>query len=186
VDDAPASPAFPSSLLEGWRRLLVNRSQPHAVQQSDGTYRWREELCDLDVLARHLAGGLTLALSSTDARGLCKWICLDADAPDALHQLVALAQWLVADGLPGIVEASRRGGHLWLLFAEAVPATTARYAVREALDRAALAGVSLPCLEVYPDRDAADGLGHAMRLPLGVHQRTHRRYPRSMQLVARC
>jgi hypothetical protein len=177
MHDAPASPAFPSSLLEGWLCLFVNRSQPYAIQQPDGTYRWRQGACDLDVLAGHLTGALTLAFSSTDVRGWCKWMCLDADAPDGLPQLVVLARWLAADGLPGVLEASRRGGHLWLLLAEVVPATAARYAVREALDRAALAGIPLPSLEIYPDRDSADGLGHAMRLPLGVHQRTHTRYP---------
>src|SRR6516164_11336448 len=88
--------AFPSALLEGWRRTFVNRGQPYAVQQADGTYRWRQEACGRDVLAGHLSGALTLALSSTDARGWCRWICLDADAPHALSDLVALAQWLAA------------------------------------------------------------------------------------------
>jgi hypothetical protein len=177
-DARPVRPqSFPSGLLEGWRRLFVNRSQPYAVQQAGGTYRWRQEPCDLAVLAGHLAGAHTLALSATDARGWCKWVCLDADAADALPQLVTLARWFAADGLPGVLEASRRGGHLWLLLAEAVPAPAARYAVHEALERAAVAGVPLPTLEVYPDRDAADGLGHAMRLPLGIHRRTTQRYP---------
>jgi hypothetical protein len=107
-DRAPVV-AFPCALLEGWRRTFVNRGQPYAVQQADGTYRWRQEACGRDVLAGHLSGALTLALSSTDARGWCRWICLDADAPDALSHLVALAQWLAADGLLGVVEASRRG-----------------------------------------------------------------------------
>jgi hypothetical protein len=169
--------SFASGLLEGWRRLFVNRSQPYAVQQADGTYRWRQEACDLEVLAGHLAGAHTLALSATDARDWCKWVCLDADAADALPLVVALARWLATDGLPGVLEASRRGGHLWLFLTEAVPAPVARYAVYEALDRAALAGVALPDLEVYPDRDTADGLGHAMRLPLGIHRRTAQRYP---------
>jgi hypothetical protein len=168
--------AFPSALLEGWRRTFVNRSQPYAVQQADGTYRWRQERCGLDVLVGHLSGASTLALASTDVRGWCKWVWLDADAPDALPPLVALAGWLAADGLPGVLEASRRGGHLWLLFDEAVPALAARSTVRDALDRAAAAGLPLPALELYPDR-AAGGLGHAMRLPLGVHRRTQRRYP---------
>jgi len=128
------------------------------------------------MLAGHLSGASTLALASTDERGWCKWVCLDADATDALPPLVALAGWLAADGLPGVLEASRRGGHLWLLFDEALPALSARYCVRDALDRAAAAGLPLPALELYPDR-AAGGLGHAMRLPLGVHRRTQRRYP---------
>src|SRR5262245_54057328 len=64
------------------------------------------------MLAAHLAGRHTLALSSTDARGRSKWACLDIDTetPEALPRLLDLRTALVAQGLPGVVEASRRVG----------------------------------------------------------------------------
>ncbi len=171
-------------LLAAWQKLIVNRSQPYAVQQKDGSYRWVEEQCTRDLLAAHLRGEITLALASADAQGGCKWVCLDADTPDTLPQLVALRGVLMKLGMPGVLEASRRGGHLWLFFAQPVSAREALLAVVQAL---ALArprleewGLPLSPLEVYPSTGAAGTAGtlaHAMRLPLGVHRLTGERYP---------
>jgi len=80
-----------------------------------------------------------------------------------------------------MVEASRRGGHLWLLLDETAPAVALRFVVAEALAQLAGQGVEIPAHELYPDASAtaapAKRLGHAVRLPLGVHRRTGVRYP---------
>jgi hypothetical protein len=99
-------------LLDAWRLLWANRSHPYALQRGDGTYRWVHRALPDELLRAHLAGKATLALSSTDARSWTRWLCLDADAPDALPQLMALRAALTPYELPGLVEASRRGGHL--------------------------------------------------------------------------
>ncbi len=165
----------PPEWLLGWERLLVNRAQPYAVQQEDGSYRWVKESCTLDLLREHLAGRVTLALSSLDEAGGAHWACLDADAPESLGALVHLHAALAAMGWPGIVEASRRGGHLWLFCADVVPAALLSRALRGVLGRLEHQGLRLPKLEVYPDKE--NRLGHAVRLPLGVHRKTGRRYP---------
>jgi hypothetical protein len=165
----------PPDWLLGWERLLVNRAQPSAVQQDDGSYRWVQDACTPALLREHLAGRVTLALSSLDASGGARWACLDADAPDSLGPLVHLHAALGDLGWPGIVEASRRGGHLWLFCAEVVPAVLLRRALFGVLARVQQQGLRLPSLEVYPDKDT--GLGHAVRLPLGVHRQSGRRYP---------
>jgi hypothetical protein len=161
--------------LLGWERLLVNRPQPTAVQQDDGSYRWVNKPCTLALLREHLAGRVTLALSSLDADGGARWACLDADAPESLGTLVQLHAALGDRGWPGIVEASRRGGHLWLFCAEVMPASLLRRALFGVLGRVQQQGLHLPKVEVYPDKDT--GLGHAVRLPLGVHRQSGRRYP---------
>jgi hypothetical protein len=165
----------PPEWLLGWERLLVNRPQPYAVQQDNGSYRWVHEPCTLDLLRAHLNGTITLALSSLDESGGARWACLDADVPDSLGALVHLHAVLAAMGWPGIVEASRRGGHLWLFCAEVVPAVLLRRALLGVLGRIAHQGLRLPKLEVYPDKES--GLGHAVRLPLGIHRQSGRRYP---------
>ena len=164
-------------LLDAWRQLWVNRSQPYALQQADGTYRWVRRMLTDELLRAHLAGDTTLALSSTDARGWCRWLCLDADAPDALPQLLALRSALADHDLPGLVEASRRGGHLWILLEDPVPAAEARWTVVEALEpiRAARE-IAVPSCELYPTASVPDTLGHPVRLPLGIHRLTGRRY----------
>jgi hypothetical protein len=171
-------PYLASALLEGWLRAFLNRAQPYAVQQPDGTYRWVYEDCTAAVLAAHVAGDLTLALSSTDARGWGRWACLDVDVPGSLPQLLALRDALAeAAGLTGLMVGSRRGGHLWLLLDEPVPAMALRYAIRAALAEISAQGVEVPAHELYPDTGSAGALGHAVRLPLGIHRKTGLRYP---------
>jgi hypothetical protein len=165
------------AVAEDWLQLFANRTQPYALQQSDGSYRWIYQDCTPRHVAAHLAGKLTLAFSSTSVRGCARWACLDVDAPGSLPQLVALRTALAELGLPGLVEASRRGGHLWLLLDEAMPAVTMRFAIARALSAAAGMGVEIPAHELYPDTPAARVLGHAVRLPLGIHRKTGLRYP---------
>ncbi len=178
LTEPSVGPDPPESLLQGWLRLFVNRSQPYALQQPDGSYRRIYEPCAPALLARHLAGELTLALSSTDTRGWCRWVCLDVDVPGSLPQLLEVRDALAdVAALSGLVEASRRSGHLWLLFDEPVPATAARFTVGEALAEICAQGVEVPTLELYPDTGVAGALGHAVRLPWGVHRTTRLRYP---------
>src|SRR5215469_9171514 len=168
---------LPPDLLLAWRARFVNRSHPYALQQGDGSYRWvYEELTD-DVLAAHLRGELTLAPSSTDARAWCRWACLDVDVPGALPELLAVRDALAEIGFPGLVVGSRRGGHLWLCFDELLPATAVRYAVSDGLAEVAAADLEVPAHELYPDTGVAGVLGHAVRLPLGLHRKTGQRYP---------
>jgi len=165
---------------ERWMTLFANRARPYAVQQVEGSYRWVYEDCTPELVAAHLVGAgtdITLAFSSTDVRGCSRWACLDVDVPGSLPQLLALRDALVELGLPGLVEASRRGGHLWLLLDEPAPAVALRFAIASALCEAAAMGVEIPAYELYPDTPAVGALGHAVRLPLGVHRKTGMRYP---------
>jgi len=157
--------------------MFLNRSLPYALQQRDGAYHWIYQRCRTRVVQAHLDGGCTVAVSSADEAGWCRWICLDSDAPDGLPQLVRLAESLSYWGFPGLLEASRRGGHLWLLLDDPAPASLARHAIKGALERLAGEGVPVPQVEVYPNVDSAEQLGHAVRLPLGIHQKTVVRYP---------
>lgn len=166
--------ALTQTLLRAWERRLVNRALPYAVQQPDGTYRWRYQACTLDDLAAHLYGETTLALSCTDGRGHCKWLCLDGDTPDALQHLLTLRAALADQGFPALVEGSRRGAHLWLFFERPVAVTAARGVFLAVLTSLSM---TLAGYELYPDAPHSGMLGHAVRLPLGVHLLTGLRYP---------
>jgi hypothetical protein len=179
VRDRREPSSLPVTLLRAWRSRFANRPQPYAVQQPDGTYRWIHGPCELEDLAAHLEGEWTLALSSTDRRARCKWLCLDADAvgSDIISQLVALRAALAVLDLPGFVEASRRGGHLWFLLDHAMPARAARGVLTAALSQLQADGIALPAHELYPTALEPGMLGQAVRLPLGIHQLTDKRYP---------
>jgi hypothetical protein len=166
-----------ASLAEQWMVLFANRTRPYALQQADGSYRWVYEELTPQLVMAHLAGEVTLALASTDARGQSRWACLDVDVPGSLPQLLTLCDALGELGLSGLVVGSRRGGHLWLRLDAPVPAMALRYAIRIALDELACQGVEVPAHELYPDTGAVGALGHAVRLPLGIHRKTGVRYP---------
>ncbi len=161
-------------LLLEWERRFLTRRQPYARQQEDGSYRWVFQRLDRLALLAHLQGKETLALASRDELGQCRWVCVDADAPDGLDQLRLVQQALEEHGLPSLLEQSRRGGHLWLFFSLPQPASLATGVVQGVLDPL-YASRQLPqVLEVYPDHTE---LGHAVRMPLGIHRRTGQRYP---------
>jgi len=164
-------------LLLEWERRFLTRRQPYARQQEDGTYRWVFQRLDRLTLLAHLQGKETIALSSTDELGQCRWICVDADAPDGLDQLRLIQQALEKYALPSQLERSRRGGHLWLFFTLPQPAALAAGVVRRVLDPLYTSRHLPRVLEVYPDSAEAGQLGHAVRMPLGIHRRTGQRYP---------
>jgi hypothetical protein len=99
---------------------------------------------------------------------------VDADAPDGLDQLRLVQQVVATQGLPSLLEQSRRGGHLWLFFTLPQPAALITAVVQSMLDPLYAAGQLPRALEVYPD---TTDLGHAVRMPLGMHRRTGQRYP---------
>jgi hypothetical protein len=171
--------ALPVTLLRAWRSRFLNRPQPYAVQQPDGTYRWIHAPCELEDLAAHLEGEWTLALSSTDRQARCKWLCLDVDqvGDTVIPHVLALRVVLAELGLPGFVEASRRGGHLWFLLDRALPAHMARSVLEATLGELRADGLTVLPYELYPIATEPGMLGQAVRLPLGIHQLTGKRYP---------
>ncbi len=171
--------AYPANdLVQAFITRFVNRKQPYAVQQEDGTYRWRYEALTPTLVLGHLRGELTLALSSSDGAGMCRWLCLDVDEADGLRQLLVLNKAMFPLGLSGLVEASRRGGHLWLFLDTPLTVSAATTRVIATLDQLRAQGVAVRECELYPDVGTAAhaGLGHAVRLPLGIHRLSGRRY----------
>jgi hypothetical protein len=159
----------PSALLVRWWEQLGGRRTAFALQQPDGRYRRVSQPLTPARLADHLAGRLTLGLYVLDEQEQCRCAVLDADQPDGLVRLANLQQKLAAQGIPASLEASRRGGHLWIWLAQPTPAAQVRAWLRP---------LCPPGLELYPRQDhAGGGYGSVIRLPLGIHRRTGQRYP---------
>ena len=162
---------LPAGLMAAYASLFVHRWDDYAVQQRDGSY-WRvAEPLSLPLLAAHLGGRWTLGTYLLDRASCCSFAVFDADQEDGLVQLAVLSRELGLQGIPTVLEASRRGGHLWVYLAEPTPA---------ALVRAWLLPYALALgVELYPKQDvlAPGGSGSLIRLPLGVHRQSRGWYP---------
>jgi hypothetical protein len=164
-------PSVPADLVEAYASVFVHCWSQYAIQQRDGSY-WRvREPLTLPLLAAHLAGRCTLGTYLLDEFNRCLFTVFDADSRDGLEQLAGLAIELALSGIPTALEASRRGGHLWVHLAEPTPARAVRAWL---LPAAHLLGV-----ELYPKQDTLgpDGACSLIRLPLGIHRQARGWFP---------
>jgi hypothetical protein len=156
-----------TDLVEAYASMFVHCWSQYAVQQRDGSY-WRvREPLTLSLLAAHLAGQCTLGTYLLDECHHCSFAVFDADSSDGLGQLVGLAMELARQGIPTVLEASRRGGHLWVHLAEPTPARVVRAWL---LPSAHMLGV-----ELYPKQDTLgpDGAVRSFACPwasIGKHE----------------
>ena len=154
--------------LRQFATLFVSRRDDFAVQQDTGRYVRHGRPLTWDTLRGHLNGEWTLGTYVIDEHGLCRFAVFDADSEDGLTVLLDVQGQLATDGIPSYLEASRRGGHLWVLFDGRYPASL----VRRWLLPYSPAGV-----EFYPKQDEGGGYGSLIRLPFGVHRRSGCWYP---------
>ena len=162
---------YSSELVSAYAALFVQRSDQYAVQQPSGSY-WRVvEPLTGELLTAHLTGSVTLGTYLLDEYGQCSFAVFDADSEDGLAKLVVLAGELASQGIPALLEASRRGGHLWVHVTAPTPAQVVRTWL---LPYAIGLGV-----ELYPKQDtiAVGGSGSLIRVPLGIHRRSRGWYP---------
>ncbi len=158
----------------------VGRRNDYAIQQRDGRYLRAFRPVTGSVLVRHLAGQMSIGTYIRDEKGLCSFAVFDADQTDGLAVLKDLQTELANQGFPAYLERSRRGGHLWLFFRQPCPAALARAWL--------LPLAAARHLELFPKQSSGRGIGSLIRLPLGIHQRSGKRYPfltTDLQPVAR-
>jgi GNAT superfamily N-acetyltransferase len=174
-----------------FKDLFVQQERAYARQLTLGAaagraaYRAVRSPVTPGVVVAHLCGRSTAAWYQLDDEDQVRWGAYDCDATDAAvgrSVLETLYRSLVEVGCRPVVELSRRGGHVWL-FVEppGVPAWLMVRLLASVLRRARDAGEidsHLP-VETYPKQvmRGPDGLGSALRGPLGVHAQTGMRYP---------
>jgi hypothetical protein len=158
-------------LVAAYGQVFVYVANDFAVQQRNGSY-WRQaEPMTLLCLKMHVEGRWTLGTYLLDEYSRCMFAVFDADTVDGLARLATLASELAEQGIPTILEASRRGGHLWVHFAEPTPSQLVRSWL--------LPYAQAYEVEFYPKQDmlAPDGVGSLIRLPFGIHRKSRGWYP---------
>ena len=149
--------------------ICVGRRDDHAVQQPNGRYMRMFRPLTPTILADHLAGRATVGTYVLSEKKECSFATFDADGIDGMQTLCDLRAELDSQSHYAYLERSRSGGHLWLFFAEPVSAER----VRAWLWPLAAAHN----LELFPKQAGSEGIGSLIRLPLGIHQRSGKRYP---------
>ena len=133
-------------------------------------------------IQRHLEGHHTIGCYTVNPENQCvKWFGVDGDYPGSEIHLQMIAEAMKADGLSPALEESRRGGHLWVLSSEPIPAKTARIYLYQTLDLLGLAikgvrGIK-DGLEIFPKQETLEPgqVGNGLRGPFGIHRKVMRR-----------
>ena len=89
-------------------------------------YQWCGGAVSPGLAVRHLNGEMTIGATLHRSDGMTLALCFDADEAATWATLQRAAERLAATGAAPLLEASpRRGGHLWIVFAELVDAAAA-------------------------------------------------------------
>jgi len=156
---------------QNFSALFIHRTDCYPLQLPDGSYRTTYKKLTNQLLVKHIEGKITLGAYALDAQSQARWLCLDADNNDEWRKLWELAEKLEIEGLTPYLEASRRGGHLWL-FTPTLSGKDIRQFGNYLIQKHDLEGI-----ELYPKQDElTTGVGSLVRLPLGIHRKSGKRY----------
>ena len=151
---------------------FIQRRDLYARQLDDGRYLCVRKPLEETHLIAHLNGKLTLGTYVLDQDSQARFAVIDADDDLQLARLANISMSLAGSGIPSYLEASRRGGHLWLFFAQSIPGEVAR-----AFGQSILKSHDLIGIELFPKQDKlGDGPGSLIRLPFGIHRKNGQRY----------
>lgn len=169
--EQPPKAEMDMELVEGFAHTFISRFDMYPLQLKTGRYVCVKKTLDLAYISLHLQGAYTIGAYALDQQSQAKWLCLDADTDAQWQALIAAAATLEQAGVQPYLESSRRGGHLWL-FTPPLPGAEVRR-----IGRYLVAEYELGNIEVYPKQDQLHtGPGSFVRLPLGKHRKSGRRY----------
>lgn len=169
--EIPARRELDRDLVQAFAATFITRYDRFPIQRPDGSYATIQRKLSHHLPRAHLQGFLTLGAYALDADSQARWICLDADTRDQWERVFRLAADLEQQHVPAYLEASRRGGHLWLFFS-VLPGAEARQ-----FGQGLQAEYNLEDVELYPRQDALKtGPGSLVRLPLGIHRKDGKRH----------
>lgn len=160
-------------LINDLVQTFISRTDCYALQSADGcAYICIKRPLSDELVKAHIRGVLTLGTYVLDKDSNARWLCLDADDKQTWETLIITSRSLADQNITSYLEASRRGGHLWM-FTDPLPG----HLVRQ-LGKAILSQYDLERIELYPKQDKlTTGVGSLVRLPFGLHRKTGRRYP---------
>lgn len=153
-------------------KRFIRRWDLFSKQRDDGRYVCIRERLHHDHLLEHLQGEITLGAYVLDEDSQGAYLVFDADNDPDWRRLQALAVALLEIDATTYLERSRRGGHLWMFFDEALSGDEIRR-----FGQGLMLQFGLGSLELFPKQaQLGGGPGSLVRLPFGVHRKSGRRY----------
>ena len=152
--------------------VFIQRHDLYARQLDNGRYVCVREALTQAHLEAHLRGDITLGTYLLDVESNGRFLVLDADDDPDWRRLRGVSKVLENMDTESYLERSRRGGHLWLFFEQALPGRE----IRE-FGQGLLTHFNIDSVELFPKQNQLKtGPGSLVRLPFGVHRRTGKRY----------
>ena len=156
-----------NDLLQTYWNRCIGRSNDFAQQRANGGYWRMGRSLTLDDLDNHLRGQWTIGTYVINEKGQCRFAVFDADSDDGLQVLRRVQTTLAQQAIPSYLERSRRGGHLWASLCNPYQPHKCGCG---SCPFARLVWNSTP-------KQERAGPRFLIRLPLGVHLRSGKRYP---------
>lgn len=161
-------------LVQGYANTFIHRWDAYPRQRpGQRTYTTIRQPLTIDVVVEHLLGTTTIGAYALSPGSTARWVVLDADSQNEWQGFIRMAADLATQGIDTRLEKSRAGGHLWFFTQEIDGSSARRFGRQIALE------YGLPeSFEVFPKQEKLreNGVGSFVRLPLGIHQKTGKRY----------
>lgn len=133
-----------------------------------------------DVVDQHLRGEVHLGLYPLGDDDTCWWVAADLDKEAAMLDALAYMKAARAQDVPAALEVSQsgRGAHVWIFFAQATSAATARSIATSLLGEAFQLRGSMHLSSydrLFPSQDVhtGRGMGNLIAAPLNGKRRQH-------------
>lgn len=133
-----------------------------------------------DVIGQHLRGEVHIGLYPLSDDDTCWWVAADFDKEAAMLDALAYMKAARAHGVPAALEVSQsgRGAHVWIFFAQATAAATARDIATRLLGEAFQLRGSMHLSSydrLFPSQDVhtGRGMGNLIAAPLNGRRRQH-------------
>ena len=158
-----------------WARGICDKPR---IKCSDCAYQKWLPVTD-DVIHRHLSGEITIGVYPMLLDETCHFLAVDFDGDGWAADAMAFLETCRMKNLPAALERSRsgNGGHVWLFFSEAMPASLARRLGTHILTEATTRRPQTKLASYdrfFPNQDTLPrgGFGNLIALPLQKDPRT--------------
>jgi superfamily II DNA or RNA helicase len=160
----------------GWMPAVAGGYWPKGMSRAEAPYL----PLTADVVEKHLSGEVHIGLYPLHDDDTCWWVAADFDKEAAMLDALAFMKAAREQSIPAALEVSQsgRGAHVWIFFAQAIAASTARRIATSLLGEAFRLRGSMHLRSydrLFPSQDVhtGRGVGNLIAAPLNRTRALH-------------